>query len=45
MDGGRNEEETGGGPILEVHDGTEDLDANQPQHHCISWSLVSLILV
>jgi len=45
MDGGRDEEDAGGGPILEVDDGTEDLDADQPEDHCTDRSLVSLILV
>jgi len=33
MDGSRNEEETGGSPILEVDDGTKYLDADQPEDH------------
>ncbi len=31
-----NEEDTGGGPILEVGDRTEYLDADQPKDHYIS---------
>jgi hypothetical protein len=34
VDGSRNKEDTGGCSILEVDDGTEDLNANQPQDHC-----------
>jgi len=45
MDGAYDEEDTGGGPFLDVDDGTEDLNADQPEDHCTDGSLVSLILV
>jgi hypothetical protein len=45
MDSGENEEDTSGGSILGVDDRTKDLDADQPEHHCIGELLVSLILL
>ena len=36
MDSSSNEEDTGGGPILEMGDRTEYLDADQPKDHYIS---------
>jgi len=45
MDSSHDEENAGGGAILEVDDGTEDLDAHQPQDHWIEWLMVSLIVV
>ena len=45
MDGGCDEEDTVGGPILEVDDSTKDLNADQPEDHCTDESLISLILV
>ena len=35
VNGSRNEEDTGGGPILGKDDGTEDLDTDQPEDHYI----------
>ncbi len=43
VDGSRNEEDTGGGPILGKDDGTEDLDTDQPEDHYIDRLLVSLV--
>ena len=33
VDGSRNEEDTGGGSVLGIDDGTEDLDTDQPEDH------------
>ena len=42
MDSSHNEEETGGGSILDKDDGTKDLDADQPEDHYIDRLFISL---
>ena len=44
VDASRNKEDTGASSILEVDEGSDQLDADQPQDHCIDRLLVSLIV-